>query len=93
MSIHDYCQCMKVFDNSLHDVEHAVSKPQLVLNFLCGLNRKFFTAAESHSDATAITLFASACNALILKEICLTKETTITTARCCFVCQQYRWYH
>lgn len=52
LSINNYCQCMKAVANAPHDVGHAISPSQLVLNLLRGRN-PLFSAWQTRYHATS----------------------------------------
>jgi hypothetical protein len=57
-SVADYCQRMMSLADSLHDVGHAVSEPQLILNLVRGLNSKFSITADHIVHTTPFPTFS-----------------------------------
>ncbi|XP_052146334.1 uncharacterized protein LOC127765463 [Oryza glaberrima] len=69
MPIADYCQKVKTAADALCDVGHPVTKSQLVLNLLSGLNSCFSSTADNIASAPVLPSFTSAHNTLLLKEL------------------------
>ncbi|KAL6647997.1 hypothetical protein ACP70R_012221 [Stipagrostis hirtigluma subsp. patula] len=77
MSISDYCLRMKTLADALRDVGHTVSEPQLVLNLLAGLNKKFSNTADDIANADPLPSFTKARGMLVLKELRLANEDKV----------------
>ena len=79
LPISEYCQRVKTLADSLRDVSHSVSEPQLVLNLLRGLNSRYSNTADDIANSTPFPSFAKARSMLALKELRLANEVKVTT--------------
>lgn len=79
LSVSDYCQRMKTTADALRDVDHPVSEPQLVLNLLRSINRRFCNTAD-HISTTKPLPFTYARDQLVLKELRLANEEKVAAA-------------
>ncbi|XP_066351551.1 uncharacterized protein [Miscanthus floridulus] len=76
-SIDEYCQQMKATADALHDVSRTITDPELVLNLLRGLNPRFASTTDNIADSHPLPDFATTCEKLVLKELCLANEGTV----------------
>jgi hypothetical protein len=78
-SIDAYCLRMKEAAANLRDVGQTITKPNLILNLLRGLNEKYQSVADNIAAQEPLT-FAVARNQLLLKELRLTNEDKVRAA-------------
>ncbi|XP_062232853.1 uncharacterized protein LOC133930196 [Phragmites australis] len=74
LPILEYYQHLKTLADSLRDVSHPVSEPQLVLNLLRDLNSHYSNTAENIANSTPFPSFAKARSMLSLKELRLANK-------------------
>ena len=79
LPISEYCQRVKTLADSLRDVGHSVSEPQLVLNLLRGLNSRYSNTADDIANSMRFPSFAKAHSMLALKELRLANEVKVAT--------------
>ncbi|XP_021321303.1 uncharacterized protein LOC110437248 [Sorghum bicolor] len=79
LTIDAYAQKMKQIADALRDVGQAVSKPQLVLNLLRGLNPRFANSTDIIANSAVLPSFTSAHNTLRLKEIHLASDAKVSS--------------
>ncbi|XP_062224478.1 uncharacterized protein LOC133923020 [Phragmites australis] len=76
LTIYEYCQHLKTLADSLRNVRHVVSEPQLVLNML-RLNPCFSSVTDNIANDTLFPLFSKAHSTLVLKEPRLANESKV----------------
>lgn len=70
---------MKTTTDTLHNIGHPASEPQLILNLLCGINHRFSTMTDYIATANPLT-FTYALDQLVLKELRLANEEKVAAA-------------
>jgi hypothetical protein len=85
LSIDAYCQKMKAMADTLRDVGHTIIDSQLILNLLCGLNPHFSSTTDNIADSNPLPNFATACEKLVLKELCLANKGQVTMQTALYV--------
>lgn len=74
LSVDAYAQQMKHTIDTLREVGHPVTAPQLVLNLLRGINPHFANTADIIAGTSPLPDFKSTTNTLRVKELCLATE-------------------
>ena len=76
LSITDYCKRFKCMADDLANLGEVVADRTLVLNVLCGLNKKYASIGRHLRRSRPFPSFLEVCDDLILEEITLSNQAT-----------------